>query len=153
MNREQERFRSVGVFLLRAALGAYYLMHAYYVGYVVGIGPMAQFNASHGIPFPATVAWFILLGHGLGGAMLLAGYYTRLGALVNLVIVSGAVIFVHRTQGFFMTGIIINAKQGQAITGGYEFTLLLAIATLVVLFLGSGPLARKSAKPSRISLD
>ena len=153
MNRELDRYRSVGVFLLRAALGVYYLLHAYYVGYVIGIGPMAQLNASYGIPFPAAAAWFILLGHGLGGAMLLAGYYTRLGALVNLVIVSGALLFVHRTQGFFMTGIIINAAQGRAIAGGYEYTLLLAIATLSVIFLGEGPLALKFTKTSRISLD
>jgi len=68
---------------------------------------------------------------------------------------AGAVFLVHFKQGFFMTWIVVDAARGRAIAGGYEYSLFLLIATVAVLFLGSGPLVLRfpSRRPAPISLD
>jgi putative oxidoreductase len=101
---------------------------------------MTAFNTSKGIPLPAITAWFVILGHFVGGVMLVLGVLTRLGALVHVVIMGGAVFFVHLAQGFFMHGIIVDAAAGKAIAGGYEYALTLLMGSIAILISGSGPL-------------
>lgn len=134
-------YREYGVTILRVALGIIFLMHGYLATFVLTPAGLTAYNASKGIPFPTLTAWFVILGHFLGGLSLLAGAYTRLGALVNMVILWGAIWFVHLKQGFSMRGIIVDAAKGLAVAGGYEYTLSLLAASVAILFLGSGPLA------------
>jgi putative oxidoreductase len=124
--------REYGITVLRVTLGVVFVMHGYFAGFVYTPAGVAGFNASMGIPLPTVTAWFVILGHFLGGASLVLGYYTRIGAFVHVVIMGGAVFFVHLGQGFFLQGIIVDAAAGKAIAGGYEYDL--------VLFLGCGPL-------------
>lgn len=153
MRRGWDRFQGYGVALLRVTLGVYYLLHAHYGFWWIGIDRFIQMNAGLGIPFPAVTAWFVILGHLIGGAMLLLGFYTRFGALLNIIVMAGAVGYVHFKQGFFMHGIIVDAAAGRANYGGYEYALFLLIATVAVLLLGSGSFALNFSRPSRISLD
>ena len=136
--RHYSRF---GITLLRAALGAYFLLHAYFIWTVYGTAGFSRFIASTGVPLPEFITWFTLLGHAIGGLMLLVGYFSRLGAFLNLIIMAGALVNVHLSQGFFLTGIVINAERGRAVAGGYEYVLFLAIACVSILFLGGGPLS------------
>ncbi|MCI0407394.1 MAG: DoxX family protein [Acidobacteria bacterium] len=134
------RASDYGITVLRITLGVIFLMHGYLGFFVFTPAGMTAFNASKGIPFPAITAWFVILGHFVGGAMLVLGILTRLGALVHVVIMGGAVFFVHLEQGFFMHGIIVDAAAGKAMAGGYEYSLCLLLSSVAVLLLGSGPL-------------
>ena len=133
--------RNYGVTVLRVTLGVVFMMHGYLGGFVFTPSGMTAFNASKGIPLPAVTAWFVILGHFLGGASLVLGYFARLGAFVHVVIMGGAVFFAHLDQGFFMHGIIIDAEAAKATAGGFEYPLVLLMASVAILFLGSGPLA------------
>lgn len=133
--------REYGTTVLRVTLGLVFIMHGYVGGFVFGPAGVAGFNASKGIPLPTFTAWFVILGHILGGAALVLGYLTRLGALVNAVIMAGAVFLVHFSEGFFLHGKIVDAAAGKANVVGYEYALVLLMASVAVLLLGSGPIA------------
>jgi putative oxidoreductase len=130
-----------GITVLRVTLGAVFVLHGYAAFFVFTPAGLTAFNASKGIPFPAITAWFIIAGHFAGGAMLLLGFLTRVGALLHVAIMGGAVYFVHLTQGFFLHGIIVDAAAGKAIVGGFEYALVLLLASVAVLITGSGPVA------------
>ncbi len=134
------RASDYGITVLRVTLGVIFLMHGYLGFFVFTPGGMTAFNASKGIPLPAITAWFVIFGHFLGGASLVFGLLTRLGALVHVAIMGGAVFFVHLAQGFFMHGIIVDAATGKAIVGGYEYALSLLMGSIAILISGSGPL-------------
>ena len=134
------RVSDYGITVLRVTLGVIFLMHGYLGFFVFTPGGMTAFNASKGIPLPAITAWFVIFGHFLGGASLVFGLLTRLGALVHVVIMAGAVYFVHLDQGFFLKGIIVDAAAGKAIAGGYEYALSLFLGSIAILISGTGPL-------------
>ncbi len=129
------RGRDYGITVLRVALGAVFLMHGYLAYFVFTPAGVTAFNAKMGIPLPAITAWFVILGHFLGGASLVLGFLTRLGALVHVVIMGGAILFVHLGQGFFLHGL----EGGNY--GGYEYALVLLLTSIVLLITGGGPLA------------
>lgn len=119
-----------GVTILRVTLGIIYIMHAYLALFVFGIGGTIAFQRSLGLPAPEVGVWYVIVAHGLGGALMVLGLFTRWAALANLPIMAGAFFLVHLKQGFFM------GKEG-----GYEYVLLVLAATLAQVFLGSGALA------------
>ena len=121
---------SYGATILRIVLGIIYIGHGYLALFVYGPRGTAAFQRSLGLPLPEIGAWYVILAHGLGGALLVLGLWTRWAALVNLPIMAGAFFLVHLREGFFM-----GPK------GGYEFVLLVLAATLAQVFLGSGALA------------
>jgi putative oxidoreductase len=121
---------SYGVTILRVTLGVIFLMHAYLALVVIGVRGAIAFQRSLGIPLPEVGAWYAIVAHGLGGALLVLGLWTRWAALANLPIMAGAFFLVHLKQGFFM---------GPG--GGYEYVLLVLAATLAQVFLGAGALA------------
>ena len=71
--------------------------------------------------------------HILGGAMILAGLFTRLACLIHIPILLGAVFFVHSKQGFF--------------SGGSDLPFSVIILLLLIFFLveGAGPLSLDNA--------
>lgn len=129
------RVSDYGITVLRVTLGIIFVMHGYLAGFVFTPKGLAGFNASIGIPLPAITAWFIILGHSLGGVSLVLGFLTRIGALVHVVIMGGAVFFVHLRQGFFLHGL-----EGGSV-GGYEYAVVLLMASVAMVLLGGGPLA------------
>lgn len=141
MNPRLKPHQTYGIALLRVSLGAYYILHGYYGFLMVGVERLADLNASMGIPLHIIGAWAVVLGHLVGGALLVLGYYARLGALLNVPIMAGAALLVHFDQGFFMRGLVTNPETGAAVAGGYEYALFLLLATIAILFTGGGPLS------------
>jgi putative oxidoreductase len=135
------RASDYGITVLRVTLGVIFVLHGYLSFFVFTPAGVTAFNASKGIPMPAITAWFVIFGHFVGGAMLAVGLLARLGALVHIVIMGGAVFFVHLAEGFFMHGIVVDAAAGKATAGGYEYALTLLMSSIAILISGSGPLA------------
>jgi putative oxidoreductase len=121
---------SYGATILRIALGVIFIMHAYLALFVYGIRGTIEFQRSLGLPVPEVGVWYVIVAHGLGGALILVGAFTRWAALANLPIMAGAFFLVHLKQGFFM------GREG-----GYEYVLLVLAANLALVFLGPGALA------------
>lgn len=121
---------SYGATILRVTLGVIFMMHAYFALFVYGIRGTIDFQRGLGLPVPEVGVWYVLAAHGVGGAMLLLGAFTRWAALANLPIMAGAFFLVHLKQGFFMSR-----------DGGYEYVLLVLAADLALVFLGPGALA------------
>jgi putative oxidoreductase len=125
---------SYGAMLLRLILGIVYIMHAYLALMVFGLsGPtgMIAYQAKAGVPVPELATWYLILAHGLGGICLVLGVYTRWAALANVPVMLGAIVFVHLKKGFW------------AHEGGYEYALVLLMATLAVAMIGGGALSLK----------
>ena len=127
-----------GATVLRLFLGVTFLMHAYLALVVYGPAGAVEFNARMGIPLPEVAAWFTILAHGVGGIMLILGLWTRVAALANLVVMLGALVFVHLPQGYFIKGVLVDNTPRAA---GYEYVLLLVGAPLAQVLLGGGALA------------
>lgn len=121
---------SYGATILRITLGVIFLMHAYHALVVMGPRGTTAFQHSLGLPVPEVGAWYLIVAHGLGGALLILGLFTRWAALANLPIMAGAFFLVHLKHGFFV---------GRA--EGYEYVMLVLAATLAQVFLGPGALA------------
>ena len=121
---------SYGVTIIRVTLGVIFVMHAYYAMFHYGIRGTIAFQRSLGLPVPEIGVWYVILAHGIGGALMILGVFTRWTALANLPIMAGAFFLVHLKQGFFM---------GR--DGGYEYVLLVLACTLAVVLLGPGALA------------
>jgi putative oxidoreductase len=122
---------SYGAMLLRLILGIVYVMHAYLAAVVLGPAGMIDYQVKNGIPFPEIGAWYLILAHGLGGVCLALGLFTRWAALANVPVMLGALLFVHLKSGFW------------AHKGGYEYVLVLLVATLAVAMIGGGALSLK----------
>ena len=122
---------SYGALLLRLVLGIVYIMHAYLAAVVLGPAGMIDYQIKNGIPFPEIGAWYLILAHGLGGICLTLGLFTRWAALANVPVMLGALLFVHLKSGFW------------AHKGGYEYVLVLLVATLAVAMIGGGALSLK----------
>lgn len=120
---------SYGATLLRLILGIVYVMHAYLALVVFGPSGMIAYQVKAGIPFPELATWYLILAHGLGGIFLVLGVYTRWAALANVPVMLGAIVFVHLKSGFW-------AHQN-----GYEYPLVLLVATLAAAMIGGGALS------------
>ena len=116
-----------GALVLRVAIGAIYMMHAYRVLFIWGPGDVVSFENTYALPLPAASIWYLIIAHGLGGLLLILGVLARWAALVNIPIMAVVVFLIHWKQGFYMS-------HG----GGYEFSLLLLAATIAQAFLGAG---------------
>lgn len=138
--------RAYGPLLLRVVLGVVFIAHGLVGAFVYTPAGLAQGFAAIGIPLPALNAWVVVLVHLLGGAMILTGLFTRLNGLVHAVVMTVATLTAHAAQGFFLKGIILDAGAGTAMAGGYEYTLVLAVASLSLLFSGGGAWALDSLR-------
>ncbi|MBA3850201.1 MAG: DoxX family protein [Opitutus sp.] len=77
----------------------------------------------------AALLHYVSLAHLIGGAMLIFGILTRIGALVQLPILAGAVLFVHRGEGLMAAG------------QSFEFAALVLFLLTVVAIAGPGPVS------------
>ena len=130
--------KAYGPTVLRIMLGAIFVMHAYLALFEYTPTGFAAFSGKLGVPLPAVAAWFTIIAHGVGGLMMILGLWTRLAALVNLVVVLGALGFVHLQQGFFIHGVLVDGKAQAA---GYEYVLTLAGVTIASVLSGGGAAA------------
>ncbi len=131
-----------GATLLRLILGVIYVMHGYLALFVYGHAGVANLiGKTMELPVPEVLGWYLIGAHLVGGAMLILGLWTRWAALANVPIMACAVFLLHWKQGFFMSGRILDAAAGRSQAVGYEFSLLVLVATAAQVFLGGGALA------------
>jgi putative oxidoreductase len=75
---------------------------------------------------PIVIVHYVALAHIVGGLMLAAGFFTRLGSAVQIPILIGATFFVHLSQGL--------VSPGQSL----ELSALVLFLLLVIFAFGSG---------------
>jgi len=126
-----------GVTLLRLGVGLIYLAHAYMGAAVIGMPGMVSLLQGltgrlgwGGGAWATTLAWYVVLAHAVGGFLLVLGLWTFWSALAQVPIMAGAIIH-HWPQGFFV-------RPGGI---GFEYPLLVLVATVTLLMTGPGALA------------
>jgi putative oxidoreductase len=117
--------------VLRLVLGVAFVAHLALKLFVFTPAGTAGFFASLGLP-PA-LAYLTMLGEAVAAVSLLLGIWTRIGALIGVPILFGAIVMVHGPAGFFFT----NPN------GGWEYPAFWAVALIVQALLGDGALALK----------
>tara|TARA_R110002073_G_scaffold278110_1_gene441960 strand:- start:1446 stop:1877 length:432 start_codon:yes stop_codon:yes gene_type:complete len=115
---------------LRVSIGSILLAHGLMKVLIFTIPGTVAFFGSIG--FPPVIAHLTIWGEILGGIALLAGFHTRLVAILSLPILVGAT-WVHSGNGW------VFSNEG----GGWEFPALLVILTVIVVIQGSGSFALK----------
>ncbi len=125
-----EVWREYGHLFLRIVTGLAFFYHGYDKVFVKGVENVVPFFASVGIPFSGILTYLVAYGELLGGIALMLGLFTHWVAKLDIVIMLGAIGFVHwgAAGGWFF---------GYGAQGGYEYPLLLLAAS--VYFLVSGP--------------
>ena len=127
----QRRIDTAAV-LLRTGLGAMFIAHALLKYFVFTLQGNAQFFASLGLP--GSVGYVVFAAELVGGALLLAGVFTRAVAFALVPVLLGAT-WAHSGNGWLFT----------SANGGWEYPAFLTLAALVVGFLGDGVTDRVAA--------
>lgn len=124
----KESSTQYGALVLRVALGAMFIAHALLKIVVFTLPGTVQFFQSVGLP--GFLAYLTVLVELVTGALLIAGYRTRVAALASLPILLGAA-WVHLPNGW-----VFNAPNG-----GWEYPAFLAAAVIAQALLGDGAYA------------
>ena len=111
--------------VLRLGLGGMYLSHGLIKLFVFTPEGTAGFFASLG--YPAFLAYLVMAAEIGGGALLVAGVFTRWVALALIPVLLGA-LQVHLANGFLFS------SQG----GGWEYPAFLVVVSLSLALLGNG---------------
>ena len=109
--------------MLRVVTGIIYVEHGY--GKFQGLEGTAGFFEGLGIPVPAVMAAVVAVVEGLGGVLVVLGLFTRIISVFQAFVVLVAIALVHFDNGMF----------GQ---GGYDWPLLLMVASLCLVLEGGG---------------
>lgn len=117
-----------GALLLRLTLGVVFIAHGLFKVLVLTLPNTAAFFVEHG--FPAWTIYPVFVAEVVGGAALVAGFYTRVIALALLPVLLGA-FTVHWPNGWYFG----------APHGGWEYIAVLGAALLVQAGLGDGRFA------------
>jgi putative oxidoreductase len=121
------RTATLALTVLRVAVGAILVAHGWEKLNDIQ-GTTASF-ARLGIPAPALSVYLAILGELFGGLGLALGALTPLAALGPVLVLTGAIYFVHRDSGLFNRN------------GGWEFPLTLLLVSLYFVARGPGPLS------------
>jgi len=131
--------------VLRAVVGAIYLAQAYFALFAATPRGLASQIAKLGLPVPTVLAVLAIAIHGLGGALLVVGLWTRLAASLNAAVLLLGLLTVYLRQGVLPKGSLVDAAVGRAPGASYEYVALLAAATVFLATTGGGGAAgRKS---------
>ncbi|MUL44040.1 DoxX family protein [Streptomonospora sp. PA3] len=115
------------VFLLvRLCVGVVFIAHGWEKVAGQGLAATIEGNRELGIPLPELSGAFLAYGELIGGALLVLGVATRAGAAALTVIMLGAWVFVHGGSGLMLQN------------GGFEYVMVLAAVSLLVLAYGPG---------------
>jgi putative oxidoreductase len=115
----------VALLIGRVLLGVLFFAHGWQKLVTNGIDGTAAFFGQMGVPMPTLAAWGAAVVELVGGAALVLGLLTPLAALVLLLDMIGAYVFVHAGKGLFID------------QGGFE--LVGALGAGCLLLIGSGP--------------
>ncbi len=120
-----EKYREEAYAAVRIVTGLMFFMHGY-GKFNMGIETVTGFFEGAGVPLANIVAYVVTYGEIIGGVMLILGLYTHWVSKLNIIIILGAIYFVHLTNGY-----------GSA-NGGYEYPLLILAVTALILTHGAG---------------
>jgi putative oxidoreductase len=122
---------NAGATLLRLALGAMWVSHAWFKITAFGVAGFAGWLDSLGLP--GFMAGPVIALELVGGAFILAGFYGRFVSIALLPVMAVATS-VHVPNGMIFS----NAN------GGWEYPVFLMIASVVHALVGDGAFALKS---------
>ena len=117
--------------VLRVTLGTMFIAHALLKYYVFTLPGTVKFFESLGLPAP--LAYLTFFAELIGGALIIAGVYSRWVATALIPILIGA-IWAHAGNGWLFT----------AANGGWEYPAFLAVVAAVQSLLGDGRFALSS---------
>ena len=103
------------------------------LGWFGGFGftnTMSYFTNTAGLPW--IVAFLVIAAESLGSLGLVTGFLTRLCSLGLICVMTGAIVTVHWTNGFFMNWFGKQAGEG------FEFHLLVIAICIPLLIRGGG---------------
>lgn len=116
----------LGRLLLRVAVGGMLILHG--IGKLInGIGPIESMVMAHGMP--AIVAWGVFAGELIAPALMILGFYARLGGIIAAVSMIFAIMLAHKSQIFQL-----NNMWGWSI----ELQALFLVGALTVALIGAG---------------
>jgi putative oxidoreductase len=121
--------QSTGLLALRAIIGVVFLAHG--LDKLDDMAGTERFFDSLGIPAPALMAPVATITEVVAGVLLIIGLLTPLAGVALAIDMAVALVAAHADGGFFVTD------------GGYEYVLVLGVATLSLAATG----------PGRFSLD
>lgn len=121
-----QKYKEEAYLLLRIVTGLVFFVHGYMKVFTMGIGNVAGFFAGVNIPLASLAAPLVSYGELLGGIALIVGVFTHWIAKLNVIIMLGAIFFVHLSKGY-------NAAEG-----GYEYALLILVVNIVIATMGAG---------------
>ena len=125
-----DRFRPLGLAVLRLVLGAVMIVH----GYPKIFGGMPHFTETvRGLHLPGWMAYLAAVTEFGGGILMIAGFFTRFVAVCMCIDMCVAIFGVHWKNGFI----------GQ---GNYQFPLTLAAVAFSLIFTGPGSLSVDGAR-------
>lgn len=132
-----QKWHNEAYLVLRVVTGLIFFYHGYMKVSVMGMENVVGFFATIGIPFASLLAYIVAYGELIGGVALILGLCTHWVAKLNVLIMLGAIYFVHFTNGFD------NAQ------GGYEFQLILLAVNLFIITAGAGVYSLDARQASR----
>lgn len=127
-----------GPTLLRITLGIIFVMNGYLALFDLGPAGAAGLFTVLGIPLGEAAAWYLIAAHVVGGLMMIVGLKTRWAAIANIPVILVLLLQFHVHQGFYMTGVVVDAAAGKARAVGLEYPLLVLAATAALVLLGGG---------------
>ncbi|NMD55102.1 MULTISPECIES: DoxX family protein [Tsukamurella] len=129
MAAQLERGQGLASTIARVILGVIFFAHGWQKFVTNGIDNVAASFEKMDVPLPTLSAWFAGIVELVGGAALIIGLAVPLVAVLGIIDMLGAIIFVHWDAGFF------------ASNGGYELPLALIAGLIAVGIASHGPLA------------
>ncbi|GAA1071300.1 DoxX family protein [Tsukamurella spumae] len=129
MTAQLERGQGLASTIARVILGVIFFAHGWQKFVTYGIDNVAANFDKMDVPLPTLSAWFAGIVELVGGAALIIGLAVPIVAVLGIIDMLGAIIFVHWDNGFFATG------------GGYELPLALIAGLIAVGIASHGSLA------------
>jgi putative oxidoreductase len=118
--------QDLAILLARVVAGVVFMAHGWQKLAINGVDATAAFFGQVGVPLPAVSAWFSALVELVGGAALILGAAVPLAALLLVVDMIGAYLFVHVGNGVFVD------------QGGFELVGALGAFALILTAVGAG---------------
>lgn len=110
---------------LRVVTGFLFFYHGYTKVFVMGMDNVVGFFSNVGIPAAGIMAYLVAYGELLGGIALMIGFLTHWVSKINILIMLGAIFFVHFSKGY-------------GNEGGYEYQLLILAVSVFFMVFGPG---------------
>ena len=126
-----DRMTDASLVVLRLGVGAVFVAHGYGDVFEAGIAANIQNYRDAGIPLAVLSAPFTALTQLIGGVLIVFGFLTRLWAAALVVVMAGALIFVHWGEPLVMN------PDGS----GSGFAFIMGAASLTLLLSGPGRLS------------